>query len=99
MLSPEQRQKLERLHDRLPGMMGEPGTGGMGMMGMAGMGMMRGRMGEDRGGQPQNPAPMAGVPRRLTQKGTQGTVTVSKNRGSDVWRVASPQPAVSDAAQ
>jgi transaldolase len=99
VLSPEQRQKLERLHDRLPGMMGEPGTGGMGMMGMGGMGMMRGRMDEGMGGQPQNPAPMAGVPQRLTQKDTQGTVTVSKNRGSDVWRVVSPQPAVNDTAQ
>jgi hypothetical protein len=38
VLSPEQRQKLECLYDRLPGMMGEPGTGGMGMMGMGAWG-------------------------------------------------------------
>jgi periplasmic protein CpxP/Spy len=57
-LTPEQRQKLERLHDRLPGMMGpgmmsmmemmgEGGSGGMGMMGqggMGGMGMMEPQM-------------------------------------------------------
>jgi Spy/CpxP family protein refolding chaperone len=48
MLTPEQRQKLQRLHDRLSGMMapgmmemmGEGGTGGMEMMGPGMMGMM-----------------------------------------------------------
>jgi Spy/CpxP family protein refolding chaperone len=57
MLTPEQRQKLQRLHDRLPGMMapgmvemmGEGGTGGMemmepGMMGMMGQGGMSPQM-------------------------------------------------------
>jgi Spy/CpxP family protein refolding chaperone len=48
VLTPEQRQKLEGLHDRLPGMMGqgmmemmgEGGSGGTGMMGQGGMGGM-----------------------------------------------------------
>jgi Spy/CpxP family protein refolding chaperone len=51
ILTPEQRQKLEHLHDRLPGMMGsgmmsmmemmgEGGTGGLGNMGQGGMGGM-----------------------------------------------------------
>jgi Spy/CpxP family protein refolding chaperone len=53
LLTPEQRQKLEDLHDRLHGtmspgmmgmmeMMGEGGAGGMGMMGQGGMGGMGG---------------------------------------------------------
>ncbi len=51
VLTPEQRQKLEGLHDRLHGMMspgmmgimemmGEGGSGGMGMMSQSGMGSM-----------------------------------------------------------
>jgi Spy/CpxP family protein refolding chaperone len=40
VLSPEQRQKLEDIHDRLPGMRGMMGGGGMGMMGEGGMGRM-----------------------------------------------------------
>ena len=51
VLTPEQRQKLEGLHDRLAGMMspgmmgmmemmGAGGSGGMGMMGQSGMGSM-----------------------------------------------------------
>ncbi|HXH13335.1 MAG TPA: periplasmic heavy metal sensor [Alphaproteobacteria bacterium] len=51
MLTPEQLQKLERLHDRMPGMMGpgmlsmiemmgEGGPGGMGVMGQGGQGGM-----------------------------------------------------------
>jgi Spy/CpxP family protein refolding chaperone len=85
MLTPEQRQKLERLHDRLPGMMGGGGTGGMGMMGQGGQGgmgmmgpqMMHGMMGGGRGGQPQSSMQMAGTPQQLTQEDTQGAVTVS----------------------
>jgi hypothetical protein len=62
LLTPEQRQKLERLHDRLAGMMGpgmmrmmemmgEGGSGGMGMMGPQMMQqMMRGMMGGQHGG-------------------------------------------------
>jgi Spy/CpxP family protein refolding chaperone len=59
LLTPEQRQKLEQLHERMPGlmrmmaMMGPEGMGGMGMMrqhpqGMMGPGM-RGEMGQGRG--------------------------------------------------
>jgi Spy/CpxP family protein refolding chaperone len=61
VLSPEQRRKLQRLHDRLPGMMSP------GMMGM---------MGGGTGRQPQNPEPMAGASQTLTQRDTQGAVTV-----------------------
>ena len=68
LLTPEQRQKLERLHDRMPGMMEMMGEGGM-----SGMGMMGGGM----GGQTQGPASMAGSPQHLTQENTQGAVTVS----------------------
>jgi Spy/CpxP family protein refolding chaperone len=62
LLTPEQRQKLERAHDRLAGMMGpgmmrmmemmgEGGSGGMGMMGPQMMQrMMRGMMGGPHGG-------------------------------------------------
>jgi Spy/CpxP family protein refolding chaperone len=39
-LTPEQRQQLERLHDRRPGMMGPAMMGMMEMMGEGGMGMM-----------------------------------------------------------
>jgi Spy/CpxP family protein refolding chaperone len=41
LLSPEQRQKLEHLHDRLPGMRGMMGEGGMGGMEMMGPQMKR----------------------------------------------------------
>jgi Spy/CpxP family protein refolding chaperone len=85
ILTPEQRQKLARLHDRLPGMMGpgmmrlmemmgEGGSGGMGMMGPQ---MMRGMMGGGMGGQPQSPMQMAGSPQNLIQEDTQGAVTVT----------------------
>ena len=92
LLTPEQRQKLERLHDRLPGMMGpgmmsmmemmgEGGSRGMGGMGMMAQPMMqqmmRGMMGGGMGGQPQSPMQMAGSPQNLTQEDTQGAVTVS----------------------
>jgi hypothetical protein len=84
LLTPEQRQKLERLHDSLPGMMGsgmmrmmemmgEGGSSGMGMMGQGGMGMMGGSM----GGQSQSPMQTAASPQNLTQEDKQGAVTVS----------------------
>jgi Spy/CpxP family protein refolding chaperone len=91
ILTPEQRQKLERLHDRLPGMMspgmmsmmemmGEGGSGGMGGMGMMGpqmmQQMMRSMMGGGMGGQPQSGPQTAGMPQNLTQQDTQGPVTV-----------------------
>jgi len=41
VLSPEQRQKLEDIHDRLPGMRGMMGEGGMGRMEMMGPPMRR----------------------------------------------------------
>jgi Spy/CpxP family protein refolding chaperone len=69
VLTPEQRQKLEGLHDRLPGMM-SPGM--MGMMEMMGEGGSSGM-----GGQPQSPTQMAGSPQNLTQEDTQGAVTVN----------------------
>jgi Spy/CpxP family protein refolding chaperone len=89
VLTPEQRQKLERLHDRLPGMMGsgmmsmmemmgESASGGMGMMGPQMMQqMMGGMMGGGIGGQPQSPMQMAGSPQNLTQEDRQGAVTVT----------------------
>jgi Spy/CpxP family protein refolding chaperone len=67
VLTPEQRQKLERLHDRLPGMTGPQ------MMQQR----MRGMTGGDMEGQPQSPMPLAGSPQQLTQEDTQGAVTVS----------------------
>ncbi len=75
VLSPEQRQKLERLHDRLPGMMSPGMMGMMGMMGeggTGGTGMTSGGM----EGRPQNPAPMASMPQSVTQQDAQGPVTV-----------------------
>jgi Spy/CpxP family protein refolding chaperone len=75
LLTPEQRQKLERLHDRMLGMRG---SGMMGMRermqegGAGGMGMMGGGM--ER--QPQSRTQMPGAPRNVTQKDTQGAVTV-----------------------
>jgi Spy/CpxP family protein refolding chaperone len=88
ILAPEQRQKLERLHDRLPGMMGpgmmrmmemmgEAGSGGMGMMGPQMMQQMMQGMGGGMGEQPQSPTPIAASPQHLTQEDTQGAVTVS----------------------
>jgi Spy/CpxP family protein refolding chaperone len=79
VLTPEQRQKLLQMHDRLRGMlglmemMGEAGQGGMGtmeseMMAPEGMGGML-------GGQPQQPRPTAATP-NLTQRDAQGAVTV-----------------------
>jgi Spy/CpxP family protein refolding chaperone len=76
VLTPEQRQKLERLHDRLPGMMGPGMMGMMEMMGeggSSGMGMMGGSM----GGQSQSPMQAAGTPQNLTQEDKQGAVTVT----------------------
>jgi Spy/CpxP family protein refolding chaperone len=76
VLTPEQRQKLERLHDRLPGMMGPGMMGMMGMMGeggSSGMGMMGGSM----GGQSRSPRQAAGSPQNLTQEDKQGAVTVT----------------------
>jgi Spy/CpxP family protein refolding chaperone len=89
VLTPEQRQKLERLHDHLPGMMGpgmmsmmemmgESASGGMGMMGPQMMQqMMRGMMGGGMGGQSQSPMQTAGSPHNLTQEDKQGAVTVT----------------------
>lgn len=91
VLTPEQRQKLERLHEGRPGMMGmmgmmgegEPGgrgmmgQGGQGGMGMMGPQMRHGMMGGAMGGPPQGPMQMAGSPQQLTQEDTQGAVTVS----------------------
>jgi Spy/CpxP family protein refolding chaperone len=92
LLTPEQRQKLERLHDRLPGMMGSGMMSMMEMMGegrsggMGGMGMMRpqmmqqmrrGMMSGSMGGQPQSPMQTAGSPQNLTQEDKQGAVTVT----------------------
>jgi Spy/CpxP family protein refolding chaperone len=84
LLTPEQRQKLERLHDRMPGMMGSGSMGMMEMMGesraggmsMRGSGMM-GMMGAGMGEQPQSTAQTASMPQTLTQQDTQGAVTVS----------------------
>jgi Spy/CpxP family protein refolding chaperone len=68
LLTPEQRQKLEGLHDRMAGTMERMGEGSMSGMGMMGRGM---------GGQTQGPTSMAGSPQHLTQENTQGAVTVS----------------------
>jgi hypothetical protein len=76
ILTPEQRQKLERLHDRLPGMMGPGMMRMMEMMGEGGSGGM-GMMGGGMGGQPQSPIQMAGSPQNLIQEDTQGGVTVT----------------------
>jgi Spy/CpxP family protein refolding chaperone len=84
LLTPEQRQKLERLHDRMPGMMGSGpmgmmemmGEGSAGAMSMRGPGMM-GMIGGGMGGQSQSAPQMAGMPQNLTQQDTQGAVTVS----------------------
>jgi hypothetical protein len=81
VLTSEQRQKLESLHDRLhrmigPGLMGMMemmGEGGYSGMGMRGPGMM----GEGVGEQPPSATQMASAPQHLTQQDTQGAVTVS----------------------
>jgi len=87
VLTPEQRKKLEQLHDRLPGMgfgrMGmlepleESGMGRMPMMPMMGPGGLGSMMGSGVGGQPQAAAQSADVPQALTQQDTQGAVSVS----------------------
>jgi Spy/CpxP family protein refolding chaperone len=77
VLSPEQRQRLERIHDRLPGMRGMMGGGGMGRMEMMGPHMRSGMSGGGTGGQPQSAQGAAGTPQPLTQEDTQGGVTVS----------------------
>ena len=79
VLTPEQRQKLEGLHDRLAGMMNPGMMGMMEMMGKGGAGGMggMGMMGGGIGGQPQSPQQMAGSPQKLTQEDTQGAVMVS----------------------
>ena len=76
VLSPEQRQKFERIHDRLPGMRGMMGEGGMGRMEMMGPQMRSGMAGEGTGGTPQSAQGAAGT-QPLTQEDTQGGVTVS----------------------
>jgi Spy/CpxP family protein refolding chaperone len=88
-LTPDQRQKLALLHDRLTAMtasgmmsatemMGEGGSSSTEMMGPRMMQqMMRGMMGGGMGGQPQSPMQMAGSAQNLTQEDTQGAVTVS----------------------
>jgi hypothetical protein len=88
ILTPEQRQKLERWHDRLPGtmgpgmmgmmeMMGEAGSGGMGGMEMMEPQMMRSMMGAGMGEQPQSSMQIAGSQQDLTQEDLQGGVTVT----------------------
>lgn len=77
VLSPEQRQKFERIHDRLPGMKGMMGEGGMGRMGMMGHQRMSGMAGAGTGGTPQSAREGPGMPQPLTQEDTQGGVTVS----------------------
>jgi Spy/CpxP family protein refolding chaperone len=91
LLTPEQRHKLEPLHDQLLGilssgmmgtmeMTGHGGGGAMGGMGMMGaqkkQPMMQGMMGGGAGEQPKSPMQMAGSPQKLTQEDTQGAVTV-----------------------
>jgi Spy/CpxP family protein refolding chaperone len=76
ILTPEQRQKLERLQDHLPGMMG-PGMMSMMEMMAAGGSGGKGMMGGGMGGQPQSPMQMAGSPQNLTQEDKQGAVTVT----------------------
>ncbi|HEX9867699.1 MAG TPA: Spy/CpxP family protein refolding chaperone [Candidatus Tectomicrobia bacterium] len=88
LLTPEQRQKFEHLHDHLAGIMGsgmmsmmetlgEGGSGAMGGTGMMRPQMRRGMMGGGMAGQSQHSMPMAGSPQNLTQEDTQGAVTVS----------------------
>jgi len=77
ILTPEQRQKFERIHDRLHGMRGMMGEGGMGRMGMMGPEMKSGMAGGGMGGQAKSAQAAAGMPQPLTQEDTQGSVTVS----------------------
>jgi Spy/CpxP family protein refolding chaperone len=76
VLSPEQRQKFERIHDRMPGMRGMMGEGGMGRMEMMGPQRRSGMSGEGAGGTPQSAQGATGT-QPLTQEDTQGGVTVS----------------------
>jgi Spy/CpxP family protein refolding chaperone len=88
LLTPEQRQTFERLHDHFAGLMGSsmmgmmetPGEGRSGATGGTGMmrqHMRRGMMGGKMSGQSQPPMPMAAGPQQLTQEDTQGAVTVT----------------------
>ena len=84
LLTPEQRQTFERLHDHFAGLMGSsmmgmmetPGegrsgaTGGMGMMRQH---MRRGMMGGRMSGQSQPPMPMAGRPATADPGGHAGS--------------------------
>jgi Spy/CpxP family protein refolding chaperone len=77
VLSPEQRQQFERIHDRLPGMRGMMGECGMSRMEMMGPQMRSGMTGGGMGGQAQSARRAAETPLPLTQEDTQGGVTVS----------------------
>jgi Spy/CpxP family protein refolding chaperone len=77
VLSPEQREKLARIHDRLPGMQGMIGEGGMGRMEMMGRQRRSGMAGGGTEGQVQSAQRAAGTPQPLTQEDSQGGVTVS----------------------
>jgi Spy/CpxP family protein refolding chaperone len=88
LLTPEQRLKFEHLHDHFMDLMGsgmmsmmemsgEGGSSAMGGMGMMRQQMRRGRMGERMAGQSQPPMQMTGGPENLTQKDTQGAITVT----------------------
>ena len=77
ILTPEQRQKLERIHDRLHGMRGMMGEGGMGRMEMMGPQMRSGMTGGGMGGHAQSAQGGVGTPQPPTQEDTQGGVTVS----------------------
>jgi Spy/CpxP family protein refolding chaperone len=77
ILTPEQRQKLERIHDRLHGRRGMMGEGGMGRMERMGPQMRSGMTGGGMGGQAQSAQEGAGTPQPLTQENAQGGVTVS----------------------
>ena len=76
VLSPEQRQKFERIHDHMPGMRGMMGEGGMGRMEMMGPQMRSGMAGGGTEGHVQSTQGGAGT-QPLTQEDTQGGVTVS----------------------
>jgi Spy/CpxP family protein refolding chaperone len=77
VLSPEQRQKFERIHDRLPGMRGMMGEGGMGRMEMMGPQMRSGMSGGGTEGHVQSAQGASGTRQLLTREDTQGGVTVS----------------------
>jgi Spy/CpxP family protein refolding chaperone len=87
MLTPEQRQTFERLHDHFVGLMGtgpmnmmemlgEGGSSAKGGMGMMGQRMRHRMMGRGMSEQSQSPMQMAGSPQNLTQENTQGAVSV-----------------------